>query len=155
MDIGCPNITLICLNILRLILAYLIHKYTKLYDRLFNQQSIYSPFIQQKGIHELYLSMHILTKYTHKQHVMHFSNNNTQNGQNLGPIKNWVPLGSFTVHYRIIEIQKHPIKPKDISPRIKTKPNTVQDCSKIVPKILSRLSVNNPKNLARTVRKQS
>ena len=53
-DIGCPNITVICLNILRLIPAYLIHKYTKIYDRLFNQQSIYSPFIQQKGIHELY-----------------------------------------------------------------------------------------------------
>ena len=54
MDIGCPNITLICLNILRPIPAYLIHKYTKIYDKLFNQQSIYSPFIQQKGIHELY-----------------------------------------------------------------------------------------------------
>ena len=45
LDIGCPNITLICLNIFRLIPAYLIHKYTKLYDRLFNQQSIYNPFI--------------------------------------------------------------------------------------------------------------
>ena len=54
MDIGCPNITLICLNILRPITTYLIHKYTKIYDRLFNQQSIYSSFIQQKGIHELY-----------------------------------------------------------------------------------------------------
>ena len=54
MDIGCPNITLICLNILIPIPAYLIHKYTKIYDRLFNQQSIYSHFIQQKGIHELY-----------------------------------------------------------------------------------------------------
>ena len=54
MDIGCPNVTLICLNILRPIPAYLIHKYTKIYDILFNQQSIYSPFIQQKGIHEIY-----------------------------------------------------------------------------------------------------
>ena len=58
LDIGCPNITLICLNILRLILAYLIHKYTKIYDILFNQQSIYSPFIQKKrGIHELYSAL--------------------------------------------------------------------------------------------------
>ena len=56
-DIGCPIITLICLNILRPSLVYLIHKYTKIYDRLFNQQSIYSPFIQQKGIHELYLAL--------------------------------------------------------------------------------------------------
>ena len=41
-------------HVLRPIPAYLIHKYTKIYDMLFNQQSIYSPFIQQKGIHELY-----------------------------------------------------------------------------------------------------
>ena len=57
MDIGCPNITLICLNILRPSSTYLIHKYTKIYDRLFNQQSIYSPFIQQKGIHELHSAL--------------------------------------------------------------------------------------------------
>ena len=36
-DIGCPDITLICLNISRPIHAYLIHKYIKIYDRLFNQ----------------------------------------------------------------------------------------------------------------------
>ena len=54
MDIGCPNITLIYLNILTPIPAYLIHNYTKIYDRLFNQQSIYNHFIQQNGIHELY-----------------------------------------------------------------------------------------------------
>ena len=41
-------------HVLRPISAYLIHNYTKIYDRLFNQQSIYSYFIQQKGIHELY-----------------------------------------------------------------------------------------------------
>ena len=29
-------------HILRLILAYLIHKYIKIYDRLFNKQSIYT-----------------------------------------------------------------------------------------------------------------
>ena len=40
-------------HILRPIPAYLIHKYTQIYDRLFNLQSIYSHFIQQKGIYEL------------------------------------------------------------------------------------------------------
>ena len=70
----------------------------------------------------IYLSMHILNKFTHKQHVMHFSNNNTQNGPNLGPIKNRAPLGPFTVQHRIIRIPKHTTKPKDISPGIKTNP---------------------------------
>ena len=88
--------------------------------------------------------MHILTKLTHKQHVIHFSNNNTQNELNLGPIENRAPLGPFTVRHRIIGIPKHTKKPKDISPRIKTKPQHNPG--------LPENSLGNP---IRTVRKQS
>ena len=88
--------------------------------------------------------MRILTKFTHKQHVIHFSNNNTQNGQNLGPIGNRAPLGPFTIHHRIIEILKHTTKPKDISPGIKTKPQYSPG-----------LPENSPKNPVWTVHKQS
>ena len=92
----------------------------------------------------IYLSMHILTKLTHKQHVIHFSNNKTQNGSILGPIKNRTPLGPFTVHHRIIGIPKHTTKPKDISPWIKTKPQHSLG-----------LPENSPENPLRTVRKKS
>ena len=88
----------------------------------------------------IYLSMHILTKFTHKQHVIHFFNNNTQNGPNLGPIENRAPLGPFTIHQRIIGIPKHTTKPKDISPGIKTK---------------SQYSPGLPEHPVRTDRKQS
>ena len=92
----------------------------------------------------IYLSMHILTKFTHKQHVIHFSNNNTQNGPNLRPIENRASFGPFTVHHRIIRIPKHTTKPKDISPGIKTK-------SQYSP----GLPENSPENHVRTLRKQS
>ena len=92
----------------------------------------------------IYLIMHILTKFTHKQHFIHFSNNNTPNGPNLGRIENRAPLGPFTVHHRIIGIPKHTTKLKDISPMIKTKPQH----SPGLPK-------NSPKNHVQTVRKQS
>ena len=92
----------------------------------------------------IHLSMHILTKLTHKQHVIHFSNNNAQNGQNLAPIENRTPLDPFTIHNRIIRIPKHTTKPKDISPGIKTKPQ-------YSPGLLE----NSPENPVRTVRKQS
>ena len=92
----------------------------------------------------IYLSMHILKISTHRQHVIHFSNNNTQNGPNLGPIGNKAPLGPFMVHHRIIGISKHTTKPKDISTRIKTKPQHSL-----------RLPENSLENLVRTVRKQS
>ena len=92
----------------------------------------------------IHLSMHILTKLTHKQHVIHFSNNKAQNGQNLEPIENRAPLDPFTIHNRIIRIPKHTTKPKDISPGIKTK-------SKYSPGLLE----NSPENPVRTVREQS
>ena len=92
----------------------------------------------------IYLSMHILTKFTHKQHVIHLSNNNKQNGPNLGLIENRAPLGPFTILHRIIGILKHTTKPKDISPGIKTKPQ-----------YSPRLPENSPENLVRTVSKKS
>ena len=106
----------------------------------------------------IYVSMHILTKFTHKQHVIHFSNNNTQNNPNLGPIENRAPLGPFIVRHRIIGIPKHAIKPKDISSEIKTKPQhnpglpencprkSYPDCLQTILKIQPRLSENSPKN---------
>ena len=91
----------------------------------------------------IYLSMHILTKFIHKQHVIHFSNNNTQNCLNLGPIENRALLGPFMVHHRIIGIPKLTTKPKDLSPGIKTKLQHSPG-----------LPENSPKNLFRTIRKQ-
>ena len=73
-----------------------------------------------------------------------FSNNNTQNGQNLGPIENMAPLGPFTIHHQIIVIPNHTTKPKDIIPDIKTKPQ-----------YSPRLLENSPENPIRTVLKQS
>ena len=99
----------------------------------------------------IYLSMHILTKFTHKQHVIHFSNNNTQNGPNLGPIENRAPLGPFTVNHRIIGISKHTTKPKDTSPWIKIKPQYSPE----LPENLTRTMRKQFQNSARTVRKQS
>ena len=92
--------------------------------------------------------MHILIKFTRKQHVIHFSNNNTQNGANLGPIENRTPLGPFTVHHRIIRIPKHTTKPKEISPGMKTKPQHSPGLPENSPE-------NSPKIPVRTVRKQS
>ena len=45
--------------------------------------------------------------------------------------------------------------PKTSVPGLKPNLNTIRKCSKIVPKILSKMSKNSPKNSARTVRKQS
>ena len=92
--------------------------------------------------------MQILKKFTQKQHVIHFSNNNKQNGPNLGPIENRAPLGPFTVYHQIIGIPKHTTKPKDISPGIKTKPQHSPG--------LPENSLENSLEIhARTVRKQS
>ena len=92
----------------------------------------------------IYLSMHILTKFTKKKHVIHFSNNKTQNGPNIGPIENRTPLGPFTVHHQIIGIPKHTTNPKDISSGIKTK-------LQYSPGLLE----NSPENPVRAVRKKS
>ena len=103
----------------------------------------------------IYLSVHILIKCTHKQHVIHFSNNNTQNDPNLGPIKNRAPLGPFTFITELFGYQNTPQNPKTSVLGSKPNLNTVQDCPKIVPKIMSGPSANNLENLARTVLKQS
>ena len=87
------------------------------------------------------ISKHAYINKVHTQTTCYsFSNNNTQNDPNLGPIKNKAPLGPFTVHHRIIGIQKHTTKPKDVSPGIKTRP---------------QYSPGLPENLVQIVRKQS
>ena len=103
----------------------------------------------------IYLSMHILTKFKHTQHVIHFSNNNTQNGPNLGPIKNRASLGPFTVHHRIIGILKHTTKPKDISTGIKTKPQHSRGRPKNPIMTISKQSRKFSPNCAKTIPKFS
>ena len=81
----------------------------------------------------IYLSMHILTKFTHKTgHLL-------------------VPSRFIT---ELLGYQNTPQNPKTSVPGSKPDLNTVQDYSEIVPKILFGLSANNPKNSTRTVRKQ-
>ena len=84
-------------------------------------------------INMLFFTLHIIR-----------SSNNTQNDPNLGPIYNRPPLGPFTVCHRITVIPKHTIKPEDISPGIKTKPEPSLG-----------LPENSSKNTIWTVRKQS
>ena len=92
----------------------------------------------------IYLSMHILTKFTHKQHVIHFSNNNTQKWPKYRThIKQGTSWSLHGLSPNYWDTKTHH-KPKDISLGIKTKPQ-----------YNPRLPENSPKNPVRTVSKQS